>query len=445
MNVSVIGLGKLGSPLAATIAARGHTVVGVDVDPNSVALINQGLPPVSEPGLEDQLIQARDRLSATIDLADAVSKTDMTLIIVPTPSGPDGAFSMEYVEQVIEAIGKALRSKSEFHLVVVTSTVMPGSTSEVVVPLLERASGKRVGVDIGLCYNPEFIALGSVVKDLLNPDFILIGQSDDRSGDLLESFYLEFCLNSPRAARMGFTNAELTKLAVNTFVTTKISYANMLTQICEQIDGANVDVVTSALGLDTRIGSKYLKGGLGYGGPCFPRDNIALATFAKSVGADATLAEATDAVNRLQVPRVAELALRYHESGGRVGILGLAYKPDSEVLEEAQGLQIAQAISNLGIAVTVHDPMALQGARDRLNGDILFASSISECIENSQVILITTPWQEYKAIDPTLFASLSEPAVVIDCWRLYEEGSMPSDVLYVQLGREPGSRSGLQS
>ena len=150
-------------------------------------------------------------------------------------------------------------------------------------------------------------------------------------------------------------------------------------------------------------------------------------------------------MNRLQVPRVAELALRYHQSGHRVGILGLAYKPDSEVLEEAQGLQIAQALSNLGVGVTVHDPAALAGARDRLNGDILFASSPSECIENSQVILITTPWQDYKAIDPTLFASLSEPAVVIDCWRLYEEGSMPPNVLHVQLGREPGSRSVLES
>ena len=175
---------------------------------------------------------------------------------------------------------------------------MPGSTGGTLLPALEEHSGKKCGTDFGLCYNPEFIALGSVIRDMLNPDMILIGESDARSGEILEELYQGVCESNPRIQRMNFVNAELTKLSVNTFVTTKISYANMLAQVCETLPGADVDVVTSAIGCDTRIGQKYLKGALGYGGPCFPRDNVAFSALARANGAPALLAEATDQLNR---------------------------------------------------------------------------------------------------------------------------------------------------
>src|SRR5207248_1487779 len=218
--------------------------------------------------------------------------------IVPTPSEADGGFSLKYAISAAETIGAGLKQKSDFHLVVLTSTVMPGATGGEFLPALEKYSGKKCGEGFGLCYNPEFIALGSVIHDMLNPDFILIGESDPRSGEILEHLQLGVCDNVPLVSRMNFVNAELSKLAVNTFITTKISYANMLAQVCETLPGADVDVVTSAIGCDTRIGQKYLKGALGYGGPCFPRDNLAFAALAGHNGVPALLAEATHDLNR---------------------------------------------------------------------------------------------------------------------------------------------------
>src|SRR5690349_14130873 len=187
LDLSVIGLGKLGSPMVACFAAKGHRVIGVDVNERFVRLINEGKPPVSEPGLEDLLKQSAGRLSATTDIAQAVGQTDLTFIIVPTPSEPNGAFSLKYVLAATKAIGQALKQKDGYHLVVLTSTVMPGATGGQLLPALESASSKHCGKDFGLCYNPEFISLGSVIRDFLNPDFLLIGESDPRAGEVLAS------------------------------------------------------------------------------------------------------------------------------------------------------------------------------------------------------------------------------------------------------------------
>ena len=279
MRISVIGLGKLGCPLAVVLATKDHVVVGVDLDESTVASVAAGIAPVEEPRLQELLTAAHkaDRISATSDVSEAVRRTAVTFVVVPTPTDDSGGFSLDAVLTAMEEIGHVLRERDDFHLVVLTSTVLPDSMRARVLPTLEHASGKTCGADFGLCYNPEFIALGSVVADLLNPDFILIGESDERSGDLLASIYDGVCENEPAMARMGFANAEVTKLAVNTFVTTKISYANMLAELCERIPGGDVDTVTRAIGLDSRIGGKYLRGATAYGGPCFPRDNVALA------------------------------------------------------------------------------------------------------------------------------------------------------------------------
>src|SRR5581483_1221292 len=335
---SVGGLGKLGAPLAACLAHKGFTVVGVDLDESKVAALAAGRAPVYEPGLAALIAKNRERLSATRDIQDAVQNSQATFVVVPTPSGADGAFSLRYVLPAMQAIGQALKHKADYHLISLTSTVMPGATGTQVLPMLEAESGKRVNADFGLCYSPEFIALGSVIRDMLNPDFILIGQSDERAGNLLTGIYQRLCDNQPPIAPMTFVNAELTKIAVNTFVTTKISYANMLAQVCENLPGADADVVTSALGLDTRIGKKYLKGAIGYGGPCFPRDNVAFATLAQRVGTRALLAEATDQTNRQQIERLANVVRANLPANGRAGILGLSYKPNTDVVEESQGV-----------------------------------------------------------------------------------------------------------
>ncbi len=435
-SISVMGLGKLGSPLAACFAARGFRVTAVDLDARKVESINRGVAPVHEPGLPELLQESEGRLTATQDAEAAVRASEATFIVVNTPSEAGGGFSLKYVVPTLEAIGKTLRTKTGFHLVVLTSTVMPGSTGGEVRAVLERASGKTCGKHFGLCYSPEFIALGSVIRDFYFPDFLLIGESDPQSGEMLAEIYRRTCKNTPFVARMNFINAEITKLAVNTYITTKISYANMIARLCEKLPEADANVVTNALGLDTRIGPRYLKGAVSYGGPCFPRDNRALAALAARVGASSGLAEATDLFNRAQIKSLAELVKQHHSGDGAIGILGLTYKPDTDVVEEAFGLLLAQELSAANLRVVVYDPSVDAALALGAHKNVRCAKSAAECIAQSGVVVLATPWQEFRDV-PTqdwVRNGSSTERTVIDCWRVLNHLDGLDGVRYVRLG-----------
>ncbi len=440
-SVSLIGLGKLGAPMVACFAARGFRVIAVDLNSEKVDAIGRGVPPVREPGLAELLQEGSANISATQDAEAAVRDSDATFVVVGTPSEENGGFSLRYAIPSCEAIGRALQAKNSYHLVVLTSTVMPGSTGGEIKSALERASGKQCGDDFGLCYNPEFIALGSVIRDFYNPDFLLIGESDARAGDELAEIYKRTCKNSPPMARMNWINAEITKLAVNTYITTKISYANMLARLCEKLPEADVNVVTDALGLDSRIGAKYLKGAVSYGGPCFPRDNRAFAALAAKSGAFSDLAEATDRFNRMQIKALADVVRSHQSNGGSVGILGLTYKPDTDVVEEAFGLLLAQELASANLPVIVFDPSANllhQFPQKRIR----IADSAAECIADSQIVVVATPWQEFRDLPRSLWLQPtrrapsfhSEPRVVIDCWRALRHLEDAKGLHYVRLG-----------
>ena len=236
-----------------------------------------------------------------------------------------------------------------------------------------------IGKALGLCYDSEFIALGSVIHDLTHPDLLLIGESDRRAGDLIENVHRTFVPEDTQVRRMSCVNAEVTKIAVNTFVTTKICYANMLAELCERIPGGDVDVVTDAVGVDRRIGHRYLRGAVGYGGPCFPRDNAALAAAAAQVGAHAELALATDVINGRQVARVAERVRERLKPGQhRIGVLGLSYKPDTPVADESRGVLLANRLAADGFAVAVFDSAALDEAKPALASSISIVDSLAE-------------------------------------------------------------------
>ncbi|OLB93123.1 MAG: UDP-glucose/GDP-mannose dehydrogenase family protein [Chloroflexi bacterium] len=428
--VSVIGLGKLGAVIAACFADKGFSVVGADVSARTVDVVNKGKSPVIEPGLEEMMARAHPRLRATQDINDAVQSSEATFIVVPTPSTDEGGFSISYVLEAARSIGRALRKKSEYHLVVLTSTVLPGSTEYGMIRVLEQESGKRCGDDFGVCYSPEFIALGQVIRDFLNPEFLLIGEFDERSGDQLAAIYTEVCDNEPAVARMSLVNAELTKISVNAYVTMRISFANMVAALSEQLPGGDVDTVTAALGLDTRIGRRYLKGAVAYGGPCFPRDNQALAYLARQLGQRASLAEAVHQFNGSTNERLAARVLENVPDGGSVAVLGLSYKPDSNVIEESAGFLLAKSLVGSGASVTVHDPMAMDSARGVLGDQVIYASNVDEAIKEKDVIVIMNPDRAYADLD---MATIPQSTLVIDAWRILRKkaGDRPN---YVGLG-----------
>src|SRR6266404_4805063 len=437
-RVSVVGLGKLGAPLAAVLASRGFTVIGLDVNKTLVDAMNAGHMPIVEPQLNELIDANRVRLSATLDASKAVSQSDASFVIVPTPSDSTGFFSNRFVLNAIETLGKALRAKSGYHMVVITSTVMTGTTGSEIQAALEKASGRKVGPDLGLCYNPEFIALGSVVRDMLYPDSILIGESDAKAGDMLQRIYQQMCVNKPPVQRMNFVNAELTKISVNTYVTTKISYANMLADICDRIPGADVDAVTKALGADTRIGPKYLKGAMGYGGPCFPRDNVAFAALARKIGARADVAEATDRINNHQIERLTNLVAKFAKAGTRIALLGLSYKPHTPVVEESHSVKLAAKLADAGYIVAIHDPLAQDAALAVLGDKVVAASSIEGTVRECDLLIVATAWPEYQAIDPAWCKRNGQRLTVLDLWRTLpaEKFGAVADVLYLGSGRQ---------
>jgi UDPglucose 6-dehydrogenase len=270
----------------------------------------------------------------------------------------------------------------------------------------------------------------------MNPDFLLIGEGDERSGEMLAHIYRNTIANDPPVARLNFVNAELAKISVNTFITTKIAFANMLARICEQVPDADVDEVTSALGLDTRISPRYLRGAISYGGPCFPRDNVALAAFARSVGAPAFVAEATDQANRDGITRLTNLVLSELPPAGTAAILGLSYKPNTDVVEESPGLYLASALAAHGVDVVAYDPASMPNARRAVGDSIAFADSADEAIQAADVVVIATPWQEFASIPRSVWAR--EPRrVVIDCWRLLPADLDARGTRYVALGAAP--------
>ncbi|MCG8613851.1 MAG: nucleotide sugar dehydrogenase [Pseudomonadales bacterium] len=419
--------------MAAVFAKKGFNVIGLDVNPEFVSKINAGTAPLQETQLQEYVNSGKANLRATTDYDDAIKNSDITFIILPTPSDDSGFFSNDYVLSSVTKIGAALRSKTGYHLVVITSTTMPGATNGIIRETLEKSSGRKLGPNLGLCYSPEFIALGSVIKNMLNPDFILIGESDRQAGDVLQSIYSQTCENTPLIKRMTFTSAELTKLCVNTFVTTKISFANMVAEYCEHLEGAEAEIVMDAVGSDSRIGKKYLQGAIGYGGPCFPRDNRAFYALGQEFGLQADLAKASDTINNHQVVRLKKTINQIAQNKHTVAILGLAYKPETDVAEESQGVLLANILCNDGYSVTVFDPMAVLNSKKLLDNQINIAQDLEDALKNNEVIVITTPWAQFSALPDLIDATRAR--IIIDPWRVINPEQLPETVLLITMGR----------
>ncbi len=434
-SVSVVGLGKLGLCMVGCFA-RKYKVIGIDLDREKIDMINQGKNPISETGLTELINQTKDNIKATADYKEAILNSRVTFIVVATPSEADGSFSNRQLEASLREVGEALKEKNQPHLIVITSTVMPGVTEHVGKFILEETSGKKCGKDFGLAYNPEFIALGSVIDDFLNPDFILIGETNKEDGEMLEGIYNEICENKPRFARMNAVSAEIAKISLNCYVTMKITYANSLAAVCEKVPGADAGVITSSIGLDTRIGTKYLKPGLGYGGPCFPRDNVAFAAFARKIGQKAKLSEMVDEVNRDQVPRIEGMIKEVIEEAGRdkadtvIGILGLSYKSNTHIIEDSQAVDIVELLINENYKVICYDPQALEAARGVFGDSVEYADNAEDCAQKCDILLITTPWDEFKNIDSKFLKSKIQ---ILDCWEVIKDKDL--NIRYLGKGK----------
>jgi len=413
-NLVVVGCGKLGAPLVACLANAGHKVVGVDVSTELIANLDAGIVPWNEPGLAELITKNKINISFQENYDGAFKNSEATFIIVPTPSVASGEFSNRFVLDAVSKVGKELANTLQTkHLVVIVSTVMPGSTQGEIKKTLLEAAGS-VAKNVKICYSPEFIALGTVIKNMQFPDMVLIGEEEKDSGDLLAEISLSIVKNQPNVMRLSISEAEICKIAINSFVTTKISFSNQISEICERTSGASAQRVLLAIGADSRIGRSYLSAGTGFGGPCFPRDNRAFRKYSNSLGVDADLSMATDSINVRQDQRIIRLIEAKVTPGSKILVVGLSYKPDTDVIEESPAVAFIEKALQAGYLVdAVDDHVKNLQTTQALK---IFTPNSLETSDYSAAILFV-PSKSYIDI-PRILDSETK---LIDLWGLWEE------------------------
>jgi len=414
MRISVVGNGYVGLATAVGLAGNGNEVVCIDNDPAKVELINEGQAPIYEKGLDDLLsscVLKSKTLRASEDYGD-IAGTDVTFLCVGTYSPSRGGTDFTQIKQAARDIGKVLAKKKGYHVVAVKSTVAPGTTERVIIPALEKASDKKVGNDLGVAVNPEFLEEGRAVECFLNPDRIVIGEYDKRSGNPVALLYRDF--NAP-VIRTTLATAEMIKYASNAFLAAKISFANEIGNICKKF---NVDMydVAQAIGYDPRIGRRFLNAGAGFGGSCLPKDTEALIDTARDAGYEAGMLQSIIELNRQQPSRLVEIAgdAIGGLKGKTVAVLGLAFKPNTDDMRSAPSIKVIAALLKKGASVRAYDPLSMDSARRILPKSVKFCRSAEQAVKDADCVLIVTEWDEFRR------ESLYNWKVVIDGRRVLD-------------------------
>jgi UDPglucose 6-dehydrogenase len=355
MNLLVIGLGKLGLPLCAVLAESGHQVYGVDKSEELIQSLNSEKYFSSEPNLVKLLSKNFSNLRFSTSYDDFMEEIDVIFVIVPTPSDHTGKFSNTILVEALKEVSSKIKNKESKTVIDIVSTVMPGSCEGIIKETIENYSGQKLGSKISLCYNPEFIALGSVINDMQFPDMHLLGSSDDFGGDVVQNVLTSMVLKTVPCKRLNLLEAELVKISVNNYVTMKISFANSLMQVAESLGEIDIDKITSAIGMDTRIGSKYMRAAAPYGGPCFPRDTRAMTYLFSKAQVPWSLSDVTEKLNINHVNFITQKVISRIPPGNRVGIIGISYKSGTPVVEDSPGVAIAHSIHAKGFDLITWD------------------------------------------------------------------------------------------
>lgn len=408
MNISIVGSGYVGLTTAIGLAGDDCKVICIDTDKDKVEQINRGKSPFYEVGLENRLakcINGRGNLKASSDFNEILD-SEITFICVGTPCDSNGNIDLSCIKNSAREIGQILVWSNKHPVIVVRSTVTPGTTEKVVIPILEEFSGKKVSHDFSVAYNPEFLQEGRALQDFTNPDRIIIGEHDPRAGNILEKLYHDF---TAPIIRTDIKTAEMIKYASNAFLATKISFINEIGNICKYL-GIDVYKVAKAIGHDHRIGNKFLNAGIGFGGPCLPKDLSALICKGSDLGYKAELLQSVLYVNLEQPVRLVEIVRKKlgNLENKVIAVLGLAFKPNTDDVRQAPALQIILQLLAKGATVKVYDPMVRSGIKLRVSEDVEFCDNTSNTIAGSDCVIIATEWDEFKN------ESLYEGKVVID-------------------------------
>ncbi len=411
MKISIIGSGYVGLTAAAGFCKLGHKVTCVDIDKKKVKKIESGNFPLYEPGIKEVIYNAmrKEYFSIKTDLSEAINDTEITFITVPTPEMANGEQKTEFINNVSKNLGKELKKKNVYHLIVVKSTVVPETTEKLILPNLESESGKRVGFDFGLCLNPEFLREGQALKDFLEPDRLVIGEYDKKSGDILESVYKDI---ETVIMRTDLRTAEMIKYASNTFLASKISLTNEIGNVCKKL-GIDSYEVMKGVGLDHRISPHFLKSGIGFGGSCFKKDIRALIKKAESLNYSPKTIKEIIRLNENQPYKIIELLKKKIGSlkGKEVSLLGVSFKENTDDIRESPAIKISTELIKQGVKIKIYDPKASNNFK-RIFPNLHYFDDIEECLFESDACLILSEWEEFQSLSNAHFSKMKNRIII---------------------------------
>jgi UDPglucose 6-dehydrogenase len=396
MNISIIGTGYVGLVSGACFAKLGNNVICVDIDKDKVDKINNGISPIYEKNLSKIIKENKKRISATLDYNSAIKNSDITFICVGTPSKKDGSIDLSYVKKAAEKISDEIKKKDSFQVIVIKSTVLPGTTRNIIKPLIEKKTGKKAGEDFGLGMNPEFLREGVAVDDFLNPDRVINGFYDNKTKKIIRELYKDF---SCPIVETNLTTAEMIKYASNCFLASKISYINEIGNFCKKL-GINTYEVADGMGLDKRIQRSFLNAGIGWGGSCFPKDTKALKAWAEKEKIPCEMIKSTIDVNKKQPLQLIKLLKKYipNLKNKKIAVLGLAFKPNTDDIRATRAKPIIERLIKEKAEIKAYDPEAMYNFK-KIYPNIKYCKNAEDAIKDVDAVLLTTEWDEFKILD----------------------------------------------
>ena len=436
MKIAVIGLGFVGLSLTSVLASKGNNVIGIDVDVEKCKKIRSGIAPFFEPDLEKMLrIGLKKKLTITDDFS-LVKDCDMIFVATGTPQNSTGAIELSMIKKAVTSIGRVLAKSKKSPIVLIKSTVIPGTMQNVILPILERRSGKKAGREFGLISNPEFLQESSAIRDTKFPHVIVLGGYQTKFMKKAKSFFSKLHPN----VSITITNhqtAEMIKYANNSFLATKISFINQLSNICQNIPGANIDDIAKTIGLDPRIGALFLNAGPGYGGSCLPKDMKALINFADRVGTNPTLLNAVEKTNQNQMENIISLIEKKlgKIASKRITILGTAFKPNTDDVRASMAIKLIKKLLKKKAKITIYDPKAIKNTMKIFEGKIVYAKSITDALNKSQCAIMMIHWKQFEALNNNSIKHMKRK-FIIDCRRILSKKELDAEYYAIGIGKK---------
>ena len=438
-DVSIIGAGRVGLTYGCCLASRGIGVHLYEKAPAKFNLLSKRKLPFYEPKLGELLSRVLDNESLHLarSAEEAVEATDVTFVAVGTPSTRSGQIDLAQIREATLRIGARVARKSRHHIVVVQSTVIPGTTVNVIKPMLEKLSSKQAGKGFGLVMQPEFLREGNAVGDVFHPNRIVIGAIDVNTEKALVALWKRFYRTRvPPIVRTTPTTAEMIKYASNAFLATKISFINEIANLCERTGQVDVTDVARGIGLDPRIGSDYLGAGIGFGGSCLPKDLAALISHSLSIGFEPSLLKTVQDINRKQPNRAVTIAKGSLRKlvGRKVAVLGLAFKPNTDDLRDSPAVEVVRLLLQEGCKVSVFDPQAQNEGQKILGARVIYAEDAYKCVEGADCCFVCTSWEQFTSLNLRKLAHLMKTPLIFDGRRVYNSKQLPEEIQYLAIG-----------